>query len=273
VWGDLLDEPIFVLTADQDWAPSWTMEDELAIAARHDVPLHLFVTNDDPLVRRPPAGLTLGIHPNFGLGSTHGDTPAAVVDHCLGLVPGATTARTHGFTESTSWLAELARRGVSADSNVCTVLQPGLAPLLHISGMVRIPIFLADDVLLHWSGRVPELAELKPLLSTPGLKVLSFHPGLVGINASSVADYEAARPHLYRGAPGGGFDHGARGIGDLLDDVLEYVRQTEATVLGFPDLVERVRTATMRAFPDGILGWTAGRAWGDDAGSAGLGRA
>ena len=259
MWAELASEPVVVLTGDQDWAPTWATQRQLEIARRHEVPLHLFITHDDPLVREPPDGLTLGLHPNFLPGSTHGDDPAAIVEHCLRLVPGATTARCHHFTESTAWLAELARRGVRAHSADGTLLQAGLVPGLHLSGMLRVPVFLEDDVLLHWAGRVPTVDELRPFLLTPGLKLLSFHPAHVGINSRDEADYAAARSALY--GDGEPPSHGGRGCADLLDELLVETRAQGLRVIGFPELVDRAEALVHAAHPDGILGWSPGAAW------------
>ena len=63
---------MFALTGDQDWTPDWALEATLDLAAAHGVPFHLFVTNHSPLLSHP--SVTLGIHPNFLEGSTHGAT-------------------------------------------------------------------------------------------------------------------------------------------------------------------------------------------------------
>jgi hypothetical protein len=235
MWDELEREPVFVLTGDQDWAPSWALERQLTVAAEGGAPLHLFVTNDDPLVRDPLNGLTLGLHPNFLPGSSHGTDPVQVVEHCLRLVPGATTVRCHAFAESTYWLRELVARGIRADSNMAVMLQPGLVPLLHVTGLLRFPVFLEDDVLLR---RLPTLDDLRPRLFTPGLKVLNFHPSHVAINARSPGDYAEARTALFeRGDPVP--PHPGHGVAALLRAVLEEVGRRGATVLSFPELVAR----------------------------------
>ena len=48
------------------------------------------------------------MHPNFLPGSTQGDTARAVLDHCLAIVPEASTMRTHGLFQSSALLALLA---------------------------------------------------------------------------------------------------------------------------------------------------------------------
>src|SRR5207244_3974947 len=63
-----------------------------------------FVTHMSPAIsrlRRNPELFELGIHPNFLPGSTHGDTPDAVLRHCRALVPDAVSMRTHCLVQST----------------------------------------------------------------------------------------------------------------------------------------------------------------------------
>ncbi len=261
MWEELADAPMFVLTGDQDWAPTWTVERELRTAAEVGSAVHLFATNDDPLVREPPPGLTLGIHPNFLPGSSHGDSAEAVVKHCRELVPGSTTCRTHGFAESTYWLAALGRHGIRADSNTCLMLQPGIVPLMHASGLLRFPVFLEDDVLMHWAGGVPPLDAVAEHLFTPGLKILNFHPAHVGINSRSVAHYQAVRRSLSDGAGEATFAHRERGIADLLHDVLAEIARRGHPMLSFPELQRRAERLVEARYPDGILGWRPGAPW------------
>lgn len=258
-WAELASEPTFVLTGDQDWAPDWTLELMISLAGEHDVPLHLFVTNEAAPLRAP--GVSLGIHPNFLPGSSHGSDPAAVIEHCQDLVPGATTARTHAFTESTHWLAELARAGVTVDSNLCVLLQPDLVPLLHVTGLLRLPVFLEDDVVLRWSPHVPAITDIEPWLFKPGLKILNFHPALVGINAHSAEHYESARTDLFGGSAAGRFDHAERGICDLLGELIEAVHQRGLRFVSFPAVAQRALELRQAAYAGGMLGWQPGLSW------------
>ncbi len=231
-----------MLTGDQDWAPEWALEAMLDLVAEERVPYHLFVTNPSPAVRRaapPPQGLTLGIHPNFLAGSTQGGSEDEVIDHCLGLVPGATTFRTHAFCESSRILRRLAARGLRADSNLLSFLQPGLVPVvLGAAGILRFPVFLEDDVLLDWAAPDLALEPLLALLLTPGLKILNFHPTFVALNAPSLAYYEERREALFaspRPQPEEPF--AGRGVQSVLREIVRAVRAAGHEFTPFPDLV------------------------------------
>jgi hypothetical protein len=257
-FAELLEEPTFVLTSDQDWAPDWALHDMLEIAATRDVPLHLFVTNDSAALNgRRPASMTLGIHPNFRSPSTHGTSPEEIIDACLSIVPEANTFRSHAIAEDNYILRELASRGFVADSNLVTFLQPGLAPVIHSTGLLRFPIFIEDDIFMWWASPDLQAATLTSLFLTPGLKVLNFHPALVGINAPSVDYYDARRSMLF--GPSSAHTriepYAGRGAATLLIDLIEAVSAAGFAFTPFPQLIATAQACLGRAFPDGLYRW------------------
>jgi hypothetical protein len=139
------------------------------------------------------------------------------------------------------------------------MLQPGLVPLLHVVGLLRFPVFLEDDVLLRWAGGVPRVEELKDHLLTPGLKILDFHPSLVGLNARSLDDYEDGRAALAEPHPPP--QHGDRGVADLMSEVLAYLVATGQRIVAMHDLLARAEELVAAGRPNGILGWRAGTPW------------
>jgi hypothetical protein len=257
-FAEFLDGPIFVLTGDQDWAPDWALSAMLEIVAAHDVPLHLFVTNESPaLASRRPTNMTTGIHPNFMAGSTHGTSAEAIIDFCLGLVPDANTFRSHAFSENSHILLNLASRGFVADSNLVTFLQPRLVPVIHGAGLLRFPVFLEDDVFLWWASPDLQLTALTSLLFSPGLKVFNFHPSLVGINTPSVDYTDLRRPLLYGSADAQTpiEPYAGRGVATLLVDLIDAIRGAGFDFTPFPQLVSRARACLDRGLPDGLYRW------------------
>lgn len=254
LWGELEDVPIFVLTGDQDWAPEWALASMLELVTATDVPLHLFMTNSSSLLEgRADSAVTTGIHPNFLSGSSHGATPEAVVESCLQLCPTAVTSRSHSFAEDSRILALLVRRGITADSNLCLYLQPHITPLLHASGLLRLPVFLEDDVLLSIAGPA-EPEALEPHLFTPGLKILSFHPVHVALNTPSLDYYDRHRQALYDDRRGL-VRYGGRGVRDVLADLIDLVKGNGYEFQPFPVLVDDVRRMVQEHFPSGLVGW------------------
>jgi hypothetical protein len=185
------------LTLDQDWAPDWATEAALDRIAAAGVEATLFITHASPgLPRwRTRPGLELGVHPNFLPGSTHGATLDAVLDHVAGLVPDARGVRAHGLVRGTHLLEAYGRRGYAYDASDLIDGTDGLVVLPRWSGVARVPIFFEDDVHLHY-GR-PAAWEAVPA-GTHGVRVFSFHPVLLALNAQDLVGYRSLKSELMR---------------------------------------------------------------------------
>jgi hypothetical protein len=255
-WSERFRDPVFALTADQDWAPEWAIERLLDFLETADVPVHAFVTNASPALEQPRRlRVTLGVHPNFMPGSTHGSTPEEVIGTCRSLVPDARTVRSHAHAENSHILQLLIDAGFDTDSNLSLFLQPGILPLIHSTGMLRLPVFLDDDSLLLWDrGGGLDLGPAKRALGTPGLKIINFHPALFAINCPSAEHYRAHRDELYdTTAPVRPF--GGRGLATVLEELIEWLRANGHTIAPFPDVVSECRR-DLDALEDGALyGW------------------
>ncbi len=251
------EEPVFVLTGDQDWCPDWALDETFAVVRSYDLPYHLFMTNrSDSIESARAAGtrVSLGIHPNFLAGSSHGDAPAEVIDHCARIVPTATTFRCHAFHEDIRILLGLAERGFTTDSNLLGFLQPGLTPLIHGAGQLRLPVFLEDHTFFSRAGPDLDLRLALVLVMTPGLKIFNFHPAHVAINTPSLEFYDSHRGALYASA--GTCDRFAgRGTGEILVEIVEAVHAAGYRFTSFPELAERAHEALAREFSHDLYGW------------------
>lgn len=255
LFESFLAEPVFTLTSDQDWAPDWALASLLEIAEEENIPLHLFATNASRVLGSTEAEVTLGIHPNFHMGSSHGDTEDEVIETCLELVPDACTFRCHSFYENTTVLRKLLARGLYADSNLLTFLQPQLCPLLHGTGILRFPVAFEDDVFLEWAAPDLDLTQVLDCLMAPGLKVLNFHPALVALNAPSVDYYNRMRSQLYDASGATVEPYDGVGARTVLIDVMRAVRAAGIAFRSFPSLVEEARLSIATTLPDGLYRW------------------
>jgi len=181
---------VIVLTSDQDWAPSWATADLLQQWRDAGVAGTFFVTNaceslagvgrDDEI--------ELAWHPNFMVGSSHGSTPAEVLDTLRELVPNALGARAHYLVRSTALLEEYARQGLLYEASDLMDGQSGLCAIPSWNSVVRVPIYWADDVhAMH--GRTFALSSMD--MGAPGLKVFAFHPIHVALNTRTLDGYRA----------------------------------------------------------------------------------
>jgi len=189
------ERPAFCFTTDIEWAPEWAIESLFALADAHDVRLTPFVTHRSAYLSRRFAGAgadSVGVHPNFLPGSTHGDSVAAVIEHVTALWPQARSFRAHCFYDETLMSRQMADRGFRYDSNLCAFLQPGLVPLRTATQIIRFPVFWEDD--LHSRFGMPWTIEaIEDELRSPGLKVFNVHPPRVALNVPDEPFHEAHR--------------------------------------------------------------------------------
>ena len=226
-----LREPVFVFTCDLDWAPEWAVRILVERFDRAGVPFTPFVTHESEVVRNRFDSADLrrqvGVHPNFLPGSTHGHTPAAVVEHVTALWPEAQCFRSHAFVDSTPITDLFAERGFRVDSNLCLFLQPGCVPLRHNSGLLRIPVFWEDD--LHYKrGHEFDFSRFQPHFETPGLKVINIHPLLYALNVPDEGYYRRFRDAVPSGDDpdiAGGYAFEGAGVRTFVDAMLEFVRR------------------------------------------------
>jgi hypothetical protein len=186
----VFDRPIFVLTADVDWASDYCIDRLASFANDRGITPTFFVTHASRAIDALRAGrrAELGIHPNFRAGSSHGETRAEVIDHVMAIVPDPIAVRSHCYLEDSEAASILSERGVRIDSNVCLFLQAGLGPLHHWSGAVRLPCFWEDDV--HWErGFAWTFERLREAFLTPGLKIINVHPFMFALNIPDAAAY------------------------------------------------------------------------------------
>ncbi len=198
-WAPFLEKPVFTFTSDQDWAPEWASEIFLEELRRLGVPLHIFRTNPSAVFDKAfqAREIEQGWHPNFLAGSSHGDSIADVVQYCVRHFPNATTARSHCFSEDTySWRA-LRAAGIVADSQLGTRFQGYLLPVMHWTGIVRLPVYFEDDTFFDIEESGLSLDSVMPTLFTPGLKVLNFHPTFIGCNTPSRFYHDRLKPRIF----------------------------------------------------------------------------
>ena len=155
-----------------------------------------FVTHRSPVLeelRADPAAIELGIHPNFLESSSHGVGSREILDHCLDIVPEATSMRTHGLVQSSALFVSISDDypQISTDVSLFLPFHANLQPTSLFLGrskrrLVRLPYRWADDICADWPGwdwdSEPENA--------PGLNIFAFHPIHIALNTDSMGRYE-----------------------------------------------------------------------------------
>ena len=233
--------PLVVFTADQDWAPEWACEIFVDEIVKHAIPLHIFRTNSSEVVDAAVNGghFTQGWHPNFKANSTHGTSIQAVIETMRAIAPTSRTVRAHSYFESSEIWDFLFRSGQVVESHGVTAMEENLVPIKMASGLLRIPVFFEDDVLMRDSPGDLNLSLLKRRLLTPGMKVLDFHPIHIALNSRSVSHYEEIKPHLGKIR----FDTDStniRGIRNVLLEIVDFVNQNALEIICFEKLVDQL---------------------------------
>ena len=183
------------LSFDQDWAPEWAtraITDTLQEAGLEGT---LFVTHPCPSLKalRESGHIELGWHPNFLPGSSHGASVDEVLDTMAMWVPEAVGARAHTLMRGTPLLQAYKARGLRYDAADIFDGRANLSPFESWTGVLRLPIWFEDDV--HLERGLP--CQLDALaLEAPGLKICTFHPVLVALNASDLSCYRALKADL-----------------------------------------------------------------------------
>lgn len=220
-----------LLTFDVDWAPDFMIDDIATRLVERGVRATWFVTHASPAIdrlRSRPELFELGIHPNFLPGSTHGGDTAAVLEHITAVVPEAVSMRSHCVVQSGPLLAEVVERTrIRIDSSIFLPEMPHIRLVTHLTPhgrLLRVPFFWADD----YEMLKPEPAwRAAPMLETPGLKVLMFHPVHIALNspdAETWARTRAALPPLQELTRQGAAAHAHAGDGarTLFERIVEH---------------------------------------------------
>ncbi|MBF0326577.1 MAG: hypothetical protein HQL42_16105 [Alphaproteobacteria bacterium] len=184
----------FCITLDVDWAPDFVIDHVSEMLLSTGVKATWMVTHDSPAIDRLrsfPDLFELGIHPNFGAGSSHGTTVPEILDSCLRMVPGARVMRTHSLHQSSPILDLVTQlTPVVVDLSLFLPHHANLHPVIARTGpgrhLTRLPYRWEDD---H------EMLEPNPdwslnwLEQASGLCILDFHPIHIALNSCSLEPY------------------------------------------------------------------------------------
>jgi hypothetical protein len=240
-------QPVFAVTSDVDWASEDAIRLQQEILDRYDVHATYFMTHESPALSEfeREGRITFGIHPNFLPGSSHGDSFDEVIDTVLGLAPNARCFRSHRYFDVTDVTHRLVERGIVYDSNVCTNLEPGIAPFLHESGLVRFPTFYEDGTHM-WNREGWDFSAHEEAFRTPGIKIISLHPMVFAADVKTPEQWA----ELKRRYPPDAWlqmsseqlaaeRNGAAGPAIFLERLLEFIREGGYPLLTMDELYEQ----------------------------------
>jgi hypothetical protein len=217
------------ITLDVDWAPDFMIDAAAQALIDRDVKATWFVTHASPALERlreHPDLFELGIHPNFLAGSSHGDTPEAVIAHCAALVPEARAVRTHCLLQSTPLHdAILAGSAIEVDVSLFLPGAVGLEPVVQWSPggrLLRLPYVWQDNMEMY--APQPDW-DTQAVAARPGLRIFDFHPVHVWLNSASFEPYERLKA--------------TKPLGELTElDALPFRNSGPGTMTAFLDLAD-----------------------------------
>lgn len=189
---------LVAITIDIDWAPDFIVEDIARLLIEKQVKATWFATHDSPvleMLRQHTDLFELGIHPNFKEGSSHGKTMSDVVSHCLGFVPEAVSARSHGLIQS-DYLWRYYVEYTQIRFECSTFL--GHVPRADSSRffwkgkeLLRIPCNFQDNIEMDMPVPIWDVEQF--ITGKGGIQGLDFHPFYVYTNASSMEVFETVK--------------------------------------------------------------------------------
>jgi len=223
---------MIVITLDMDWAPDLVIDWVADKLVEHNVKATWFVTHASPAVERLRQRsdlFELGIHPNFMIGSTHGNSPEEVLNHCLEVVPEATSMRSHGLAQSTDILAKVIETAkIKTDVSIYLPRMMDVKPVRYNWGgghLVRMPFIWEDDFEIQKKDSEWELESL--LGVDDGLRIFNFHPIHIFLNSDNNYCYEELKGRgldaVGLSDEGRGFTHSGEGVGDFFDRCIQEV--------------------------------------------------
>lgn len=221
--------PIYLLTFDSDWCPSWMVDEVLDLLDERGHLGTVYSTGSlasDTRERILSAStFELGIHPNFFEEGAVGN-PASVVDPLLDELGPCTTCRTHGLFWWHGLGTFLGERGITSDSSLSA---PGhrLSEPLRVGGIGRFPISWGDWS--HLASPVPVETVFESIAGFGPIRVFNFHPVHIVMNTGSLEQWQEYR-ELIRSNPDklkeireAGNTHRHSGIRNLFLRLLEQV--------------------------------------------------
>lgn len=230
-------DEIIAFTVDAEWAHDDVLADVLKIFDDHDIPITLFCTHDGI----EPSGHERALHPNYRNngdlmrrffdehGAVNADVPTMdqfryVLQHTKEYAPEAIGVRSHCLLTESGLLPVYNELGLEYESGFMMPLTAGISPAMKFYDILELPIFLNDHAELRMQATGHELSELKP--GAPGLKVFTFHPNIVYLNAPNEEHYEASRPHYRDPDALLSMRHSGRGTRTMLLELLDYTVKT-----------------------------------------------
>jgi len=242
IWDE---RPVFCFTSDIDWASEDVMTEYFRIVNPLEIKPTLFVTHYSEVIEAQFKlnKLERGIHPNFLSDSSHGDTFREVVETCVKFAPESYGFRSHRFFDVTD-ITHLLKNEYHYKyvSNLGTILQTHIRPILHESGLISFPVFFEDGTHLYNQMDL-DFRKYLDLFTSPGIKIISFHPMNFVFNSPTMPFMRQIKDSLTReeytnisASTIECFRNKDKGIGQTVLDIVNFVKENNYPVFSLNEL-------------------------------------
>ncbi len=176
----LAEDRYVCFTTDLDWAPECAIEKTIDVFKRNQIRPTVFVTHKSLIIDQNSDAIDIGIHPNFILPSSQGESMDEIIEYCMKLAPDTKVFRAHRWFASNDIYEKLWEKGIRYESNLCS-RQEMIAPFVHRSGMISFPVFFEDGEYII-ENQTLDFATIKEHFYKKGLKVINIHPMHYALN-------------------------------------------------------------------------------------------
>lgn len=242
VWND---QPVFCFNSDIDWASEDVMTAYFNIVNPLEIKPTLFVTHESDVIESnfQSGKIERGIHPNFLSNSSHGDSFKEIIETVRQFAPESYGFRSHRLFDVTDITHMLKNDyGYKYVSNLGTVLQTNIKPILHESGLVHIPIFFEDGTHLYNQLDL-NFKKYTDLFTTPGIKIISFHPMNFVFNSPNMTFMRQIKDSLSREeynnistATIEKLRNNGVGIGQTVIDIVKFVKENNFPIMSLNEV-------------------------------------
>ena len=246
IWDE---KPVFCFTSDIDWASEDVMKEYFNIVNELNIKPTLFVTHQsDQIEANYKLGtIERGIHPNFLENSSHGNSFKEIIETCIEFAPESYGFRSHRLFDVTD-ITHLLKNDYNYKyvSNLGTILQDAIKPILHESGLIHIPIFFEDGTHLYNQLDL-DFKKYLDLFTSPGIKIISFHPMNFVFNSPTMPFMRQLKDSLTRDEYNNistqtieNKRNRQAGIGKTVIEIAKFVKENNYPILSLNDIYQKI---------------------------------
>jgi len=220
------------LTFDIDFAPDYMIENIVEIIEKYNIKVTFFATHSSDFLDeiKKKINFEVGLHPNLCVNSTQGKDFNEILGKLKKQFPKAVGSRFHLLKYSYRELSMLRNFNIEYDISVLRFNSPYLLPVYHKDIDLILFSYMWEDGICENSNLALDINNIN--LSSPGVKIINFHPLNIFLNSESNInriDFLNKNPDLLHVAYEEALKFRRKGNGaeNLLKTLLEFFRKNK----------------------------------------------